>query len=116
MKRLFLAAVAAIALSSPVLAAPACAPLDLVVKQVKAAGIPDENVIVSDDTGFISDYHKAVGITIPDGSEPAKLLLVVLPTHAVIGIVERVGDCIRFHAKIPLDRHLAAVAEAAAGV
>ena len=68
LKALSLAAL--LALASPAFAQDASCPvtLDTALAQMKAAGVPDSSITVSDDVAFIAAYHHALRITIPDGS------------------------------------------------
>lgn len=108
--KLALAFAAFLALASPVVAQE-CTTLDKALSMLKGQ-IPDDKITVTDDVALISAYHKALGVDIPDGSQPVKFIMAVVPPFALIGIVEPDG-CIKHSARISLERHLVAIAKAA---
>ncbi len=91
MRKLILAAAAAIAFSSPVFAQPACVPLPVIGAEMRAAGITAENFLTTTEPTEISLYHKALGIELPDGVEPVGMLVVVLQDRAIVGLVQDEG-------------------------
>lgn len=116
MRKLILAAAAALAFSSPVFAQPACVPLAVIGSEMRAAGITAENFLTTTEPTEISLYHKALGIEIPDGVEPVGMLVVVLQDRAIVGIVQdEGGPCIRYAMTISLERHRVALAAATTG-
>lgn len=116
MRKLILAAAAAIAFSSPVLAQPACVPLPVIGAEMRAAGITAENFLTTTEPTEISLYHKSLGIEIPDGVEPVGMLVVVLQDRAIVGLVQDEGGaCIRYAMTITLEKHRIALAAATTG-
>lgn len=115
LKALSLAAL--LALASPAYAQDASCPvtLEAAIAAAESAGIPATHIRVTDDIGYINDYFKALGVTIPDGSQPVKVIFVLTPPVAHVGIVEPNG-CIVHHGRVSLKAHMNASALAAAGV
>ncbi len=95
--------------------ASACATLDMRLNEVKQLGIAQSEVLIITDVTFINDYTKASGLGIPEGSAPAKLLLVTFGAKAYVGLVE-IDGCVRHEAAIPIGVHLKALKAATAGV
>jgi len=93
----------ALAFASPAIAQE-CFTLDNAMESLKEGGVPDNMITISEDVGFISAYHKALNLDIPDDSQPTKFIMAVIPPLAIIAIVEP-DNCIKHHARISLDRH-----------
>lgn len=105
---------ASFANSSPVLAQQ-CAPVPLIESQLLAMGVTPDQIEIINDVGFINDYTRALGVGIPDGSEPSGILFVRGNDVVRFGLIEKAG-CIRYHMTIPASRHLLAYGTAKAGV
>ena len=114
MKKLLLAA-AFVAFSMPAVAAPVCATIESNRAEAATLGVPAENIVVVDDIMFINDYTKALGLPIPDDSQPQYMMFIALNGQVYIALVEPDG-CIKYAKTIPLVKHSVAFKAATTGV
>lgn len=105
---------AALANCSPAMAQQ-CDPVPLVKGQLLALGVTEDQIEIVEDVAFVNAYTRALGVGIPDGSEPKGILLVRGNGVFRFGLIEAAG-CIRFHMTVPNAHHSLAYGIAKVGV
>lgn len=92
-----------------------CDTLESLTAQAAGLGVKTEDFVVVRDIGFISDYLKAVGLGIPEDSEPQALILAKLNGRVFLGIIEPNG-CSVYKTGIDITVHEAAIKRVGAGL
>jgi hypothetical protein len=94
---------------------PTCSPLQEVAEQIKRTGLPQDKVTAKKDVAFTIAYLGALGIGVPNGSNPVGIVFVDFGDRVVFGIVEP-ELCIKFANQVSPEKHKAALEAATKGV
>lgn len=104
--------------SVPAFAGQSCTEEATVVKQLQLAGAPESAITVTRDAQFIADYHKGLGVEIPDDAAPVAFLYAVGPKGVFVALFDA-NNCMIAAGAISLEQHAKALAfasDAAAGI
>jgi hypothetical protein len=108
----------ALSACQPAFAASTCIDEAAILKQLELAGAPESAITITRDPQFISDYHKGLGVALPDDVAPAVFLYAVGPRGVFVALFDE-NNCMIANGAISHQQHVKALAfarDAAAGV
>lgn len=106
----------AVAITNPAFAQDACqTTVDSVLLEAKQLNVTADRITTVEDLDFIVAYHEALGIDIPEDSNPKRFIMIDLGPRVYIAIIEQ-DNCIKYQTGVEAKDHEAALKAAAAGV